>query len=90
VKADDSEQSLDVAEVQSQWPSHFKVFGLADGSGGEVVANWPAGNYRFDLAFEPGAIRRSIAIAVSDPSPDDGVASPSPSTPPASPAPAAP
>jgi hypothetical protein len=90
VKADDSEQSLDVAEAASQWPSHFRVFGLADGTGGEVVANWPAGNYRLDLEFEPGAISRSIAIVVSAPSPADGSASSAPSERPATPASTAP
>ncbi len=90
VQADDSEQSLDVAEVASQWPSHFRVFGLADGSGGEVVANWPAGQYRLDLSFEPGAINRSIAIVVSVSSPADAEASSAPSERPASPSPADP
>jgi hypothetical protein len=90
VKADGSEQSLDVAEAPSQWPSHFRVFGLADGSGGEVVANWPAGHYRLELAFEPGAISRSIAIVVSDPTPTDGEASPASSAGPSAPASTAP
>lgn len=90
MKADGSETPLDVVEPQSQWPSHFTVIGLADDTGREAIENWPAGQYRLDLAFEPGAIRRSIAIAVSDPSPPVDEASPSPSAPPASPAPAAP
>jgi hypothetical protein len=88
--ADGSEQPLDVVKPQSQWPSHFTVIGIADDTGREAIENWPAGQYRLDLEFEPGAIRRSIAIAVSDPSPADGEASPAPSTRPASPAPAAP
>ena len=90
IKADDSEQPLDVVSVESQWPSHFTVFGLAEGTEQLVIENWPAGHYRLDLTFEPGAISRSIAIVVSDPSPPVDDASPSPSTPPASPAPAAP
>jgi hypothetical protein len=93
MKADGSEQPLDVVKPQSQWPSHFTVIGLADDTGREAIENWPAGQYRLDLAFEPGAIKRSIAIAVSDPSPP-AEASPSPSSSPstslASPAPAAP
>ena len=90
MKADGSEQPLDVVKPRSQWPSHFTVIGLADDTGHEAIENWPAGQYRLDLEFEPGAIRRSVAIAVSDPSPPDGEASPSPSTSPASPAPAVP
>jgi hypothetical protein len=87
---DGSERPLDVVVVESQWPSHFTVFGLADDTGREVIENWPAGQYRLDLDFEPGAISRSIAIVVADSSPADGGPSSAPSTRPRSPAPAAP
>ena len=90
MRADGSEQPLDVVEAESQWPSHFRVFGVADDTGRGAVENWPAGHYRLDLAFEPGAISRSIAIVVSDSSRSDGDASPAASTSPLSPAPTAP
>ena len=89
MNADGSEQPLDVVKPQSQWPSHFTVIGIADDTGREAVENWPAGQYRLDLSFEPGAISRSIAISVSKPTPPD-VASPSPSERPATPASTAP
>jgi hypothetical protein len=90
MKPNGSEQPLDVVTPESQWPSHFTVIGLADDTGREVIENWPAGQYRVDLDFEPGAISRSIAIVVSDSSPADGAASSAPSARAPSPAPAAP
>jgi hypothetical protein len=90
MRADGSEQPLDVVTPESQWPSHFTVIGLAQGAGGGVVENWPIGQYRLDLDFEPGSISRSIAIVVSGSSPADGAASSAPSARPRSPAPAAP
>jgi len=90
MKTDGSEQPLDVVKPQSQWPSHFTVIGIADDGGRDAIENWPAGQYRLDLSFEPGAISRSIAISVSEPSPADGQASPSPSERPATSASTAP
>jgi len=85
-----AEQPLEVVTPESQWPSHFTVIGLAEGTGHEAVENWAAGQYRLDLDFEPGDISRSITIVVSDTSPADGGASAAPSDGPRSPAPAAP
>jgi hypothetical protein len=87
---DGSDQPLEVVTPESQWPDHFTVIGLADGTGHETIENWPAGQYRLDLSFEPGAIRRSIAVVVSASSPADGGPSSAPSARPGSSAPVAP
>jgi hypothetical protein len=87
--ADGLEQPLDVVTVESQWPNHFTVLGLSNGSAREAIENWPAGQYRLDLAFEPGAIGRSIIIVVSDPSPAEDEPSSAPSERPRAPAPSA-
>jgi hypothetical protein len=90
VRPDGADQPLQVVTPESQWPDHFTVIGLAEGTGHETIENWPAGQYRLDLSFEPGPIDRSISIVVSASSPADGQAGSSPSDPPASPSPYAP
>jgi hypothetical protein len=56
-----------IERQKSPWPDHFTVIGMPSESGDDLLKVWPPGRYRLDLAFDPGAISRSIEIRIAGP-----------------------
>jgi hypothetical protein len=50
--------------LASPWPDHFAVLGMPSTVDPGRLVVWPDGEYRLDLAFEPGGIERSLEIVL--------------------------
>jgi hypothetical protein len=79
-RIEDGAAASDVAIVRppSPWPDHFTIIGVDQGNGRDARREWPAGHYRVSMAFEPGAIERSVDIMIDEPDPDETAASGAP------------
>jgi hypothetical protein len=68
---------IGIERFKPPW-QHFAVVGIPSVASPDRLQVWPAGQYRLDLDFAPGGIRRSIGIDIepADPGPSDPVATP--------------
>lgn len=72
VKRNGTGSVVSTTRLPSPWEDHFTILGMPTGSSAEMLAVWPAGDYRLDLTVSPGDLERTIAIRVRTAGVTDG------------------